>query len=99
MPVVIRDGSKPGFDADGPLVTYLNRYHRKRENIRFLAVCPLIVPDLWRNPSFIIITLSWSDPCRISVLSDHGKTNVCDSRVVHRIHEDAWLIGCKFVVK
>jgi hypothetical protein len=29
--------------------TYLNHDHRESENIRFLAMCPL-VQDLWRSP-------------------------------------------------
>ena len=31
-------------------VSNLDRDHRKRENIRFPAICPSAVQDLWRGP-------------------------------------------------
>ena len=94
MPVVIRDGSKPGFDADGPLVTYLNRYHCKRENIRFLAVRPLFAQDLWCSPSCSMTMITGGASNRIEVLSDCSKTKIRDPCVASGIHKDIRLDTC-----
>jgi hypothetical protein len=51
MPAVMRHGSESRLDEKNPFLTYLDHDHRERKNIRFFAVRPLIVQDLWRSPS------------------------------------------------
>ena len=68
--------------------TNLNCDHRKRENIRFLAICPPIIQDLWCNPSY-----------RIRVLSDHGETKVGDPCATGGVHKDVRLAMRQCVMK
>jgi len=39
------------FTRGESFAMYLDRDHRERENIRFLAVCSPFIQDLWRSPS------------------------------------------------
>lgn len=69
-------------------MAYLDHDHRKRENIRFFAIRPLIVQDLRRGPSRSMNVITKAASHGIQVLSDGSKTEICDPRVPCRIHED-----------
>jgi hypothetical protein len=95
MPVMIRDGSKPRLDLNNQFLTYLDHDHRERENVRFFAICPLLVQDLWRNPSRGMTVVSRGASHGIQVLSDRSKTKIRDPCVAGGIHKDIWLDACQ----
>ena len=45
-----RGGTEPKFELDNLFATYLNHDHPEREDIRFFALFPLSIQDLWRSP-------------------------------------------------
>jgi hypothetical protein len=92
----MRDGSKPMFDASNKFRPYLDRDHRESENVRFFAVRPLFVQDLWRSPSRGMTLLFRSTSHGIQALSGSSKAEIRDPRVVVGIHKDIWLYMCQY---
>ena len=78
--------------------TDLNRDHREREDIRFLAKCPPIGQDLRCNPSRTVALLVWNAPYRIQILSDHSDTTICDHCVAGGVHKDVQLVRYQYAV-
>jgi len=76
-------------------MTYLNHDHRKRENIRFSAVCSHLIQNLWRSPSRGLILIVRGASYGIQVLGDHGKAEIRDPRMARGIHKDIWLDTCQ----
>ena len=74
--------------------TYLNHDHRESENIRFLAVCPL-VQDLWRSPPCTVAMEIRDAQCRIQILGDSSEAKIRQTRMAGVIHKDVWLDGCQ----
>jgi len=79
-------------------VTDLNRDHRERENVRFLAVWPL-VQDLWRSPPWGEAALRPSVPDGIDTLSERSEAKVRDACTTGVVHKDVWLAGVSMVGK
>ena len=69
-------------------MTYLDHDHRKRENIRFFAVRPLLVQDLWRSPSCGETLIARATPYEIEVLSDQSKPKICDPCMASGVDKD-----------
>ena len=78
---------------NNPSTTHLDHNHREGENIRSLAICPLLVEYLWRSPScdMDIILVVWIVSHRIQALNDRRKTKIRDPWVAGRINKDIWL--------
>jgi len=66
---------------------YLDRDHRERENVRFLAKF-LPIQYFWRSPSRAGATLERGTPDRIQVLSNRGEAKACDACVTEVVHKD-----------
>jgi len=77
-------------------VTDLDHDHREREDVRFLAKCPLVGQDLRRNPPCTVPVLVWSAPHRVQVLSDDGETTICNHCMTGGVHEDVRLVGYQY---
>jgi hypothetical protein len=92
----MRDDSKPMLGVSNKFRLYLNRDHRESEDVRFLAVRPLFVQDLWRSPSCGMTLLFRSTSHGIQVLSGSSKAEIRDPRVVVGIHKDIWLYTCQY---
>jgi len=58
--------------------TNLDRNHRKRKDVGFLAICSSAVQNLWCNPSCTGTMLDRSVSYGIQVLSDRGETKISD---------------------
>jgi hypothetical protein len=67
--------------------TYLDHDHRKRENIRFFAVCASI-QDLWRSPSRGMAVLKRAAPRGIQALSDRGEAKIRDACVAEVVYKN-----------
>ena len=74
--------------ANNPFAKHLDYDHRKRENISFLAVCPLLVQDLRRSPSPDMALIVRGAPDGIQVLGDLGETKIRDPRMVVGIQKN-----------
>jgi len=72
-------------------VTYFDHDHRERENVGFLAVCPLLLQDLWRHPPWGVVTLKRGALDRIQVLSDHSEAEIHNARMTRVVHKDVCL--------
>ena len=79
-------------------VAYLDHDHRERENIRFLAIFPL-VKNLWRGPSQGEAMLVRSAPYGIQVMSDLGEAEIRDAYMTGVFYKDVRLAGCQCSVK
>ena len=71
-------------------VAYLDHNHREGEDVRFLAVCP-IVQDLRRSPSRGMVVLARGVWPGTNSRGDRCKTKIRDPRMAGSIHEDVWL--------
>ena len=80
--------SKAKLGANNPFVRYLDHDHRQRENIRFFAICPLLVQNLWRSVSRGVTSIIHSALYGIQVLSDCSKTKIGDSCTIRGIYKD-----------
>jgi hypothetical protein len=60
--------------------TYLDHDHRERENVRFLAICPLLDKDLWSSPSRGVTS----------------KAKIRDACTAGVIHKNVWLVGYQY---
>ena len=69
---------------------YLDHDHCERKNIRFFAICPLLVQYLWRSPSGVMDIASV-----VQVLNGHRKTKIRDPCVTVGIHKDILLDTCQ----
>jgi hypothetical protein len=74
--------------------TYLNHDHRESENVRFLAMYPL-VQNLWRSPPRTVTMLTRGTPYRIWVLSDCGEAKIRETRMARVVHKDIHLAECQ----
>ena len=74
--------------------TCLNHDHRKREGVRFLAIC-FPAQDLWRSPSHGVTVVTRGTPHGIQVLSDRSKAKIRDPRMTEVVHKDVWLVECQ----
>jgi len=84
-------GQASRFDVNHSLISYLDHDHRKGENICLLAVCPFLLQDLWRSPSYGKNPLTRTASYGIYVLSDRSKTEICDPWVTVGVCENIWL--------
>ena len=73
---------------------YLDHDHREGENVRLLAICPL-VQDLWRSPPCSETVLTRGALYRVQVSSDRSKAKIRQARVTGIIHKDIWLDMCQ----
>ena len=79
--------------------TCLHHNHGKRENVCFLAMCP-IFQDLWCCPSRgETITVNGSIPYGIQVLRDLREAKICDPWVSGVVHEDVLLADVNEIAK
>jgi hypothetical protein len=92
----IRYGGKPRLDAKNPFLMYLDHDHRESENVRFLAIRPLLVQDLWRSPPRGMALLFRSTSHGIQVLGDPGKAKIGDPRMASDIYKDIRLGTCQY---
>ena len=76
-------------------MTHLDHDHRERENVRLLAVCPLLGQDLWRSPSCGMTLIIQDNSHGIQAMSDRSQTEIGDPRMTSLVHEDIWLLGCQ----
>ena len=74
---------------------HLDHDHRKSENVRFLAMCPLVY-DLWHSPSQGVTMLTRGTLHGIQVLSDCSETKIHDMRSAGVIYEDVLLARCQY---
>ena len=84
---------------NGLSVTYLDHDHREGENIRFLAIRPLLVQDFGRSPSCGIIVIIRGAPDGVQVLSDHNETKIRDPCAASGVHKDVRLDTCQHAGK
>ena len=75
-------------------MAYLDHDHRERENIRFLAVCGLPVPDLRRSPAWAVTKVIRVAPYEIFVFDDRSVTKIPDARVTGVVYKDVRLAEC-----
>ena len=68
-------------------MAYLNHDHCKSENVRFLAIGPL-VQDLWSSPPRGVTMLTRRTTCGIQVLGDRGEAKIRETRMAGVIHKD-----------
>ena len=94
MPAIDKDGDKPKFGKNNSSLTHLDHDHCKRENIRFLAVCPRVVQNFGRSPPRSMPPVIANASNRIEVLSDRRKAKIRDSCMVIGIDEDIRLSAC-----
>ena len=69
--------------------------HCEREDVRLLAVCPLI-QDLWRSPSRGVTTMTRNALLRVQVLSDRRETKIHDARNARAVYKDVRLVECQY---
>ena len=91
---LVRNHNQPKLSHYILSVTYLDHDHRKRENVGFLTIIPL-VPHLWRNPPHGEPVLTRGAPHGIQVFGDLGETKVRDQYVTGFFHKDIGLVGCQ----
>ena len=91
-------GSEPWLSHVILSVTHLNHNHRERENVRFIAIFPL-VPNLRRDPPHREAILNRSTPHRMRVFGDLRETKVRDAYVTRVFHKDVGLVRCKWDMK
>jgi hypothetical protein len=78
----MREGIKPGLDANSTFATCLDHNHCERENICFFAICSLFVQDFRRSPSTDMTLIIQDILYGVQVLSDRSKTKTCDPRMI-----------------
>ena len=88
-----REDDKPKFGEQFVLM-HLDHDHRKRENIRFLAVCPHVVQNFGCSPPRSMAPIFRSTSNRIEVLSDSGEAKIREQCTVVPIDEDIRLDTC-----
>jgi hypothetical protein len=71
-------------------VTHLDHDHRERENVRFLAIYP-IVQDLWGSPSRGMVMVTRDAQLGIYACGDRSETKIRDPCMAVGIHKDIWL--------
>ena len=69
--------------------------HCEREDVRLLAVCPLI-QDLWRSPSRGVTTMTRNALLRVQVLSDRRETKIHDARGTGAVYKNVRLVECQY---
>ena len=69
----------------------LDHDHSKGKNISFLAVCTLLLQDLWCSPPRAMTVLTRGGPHGVQVLSNRGEAEIGDACATGIIHEDVWL--------
>ena len=80
-------------DSGGSPTTNFDDDHSERENVRFLAIYPLSVQNLWRSPSRYVALIGTRYGIRIS--SNCGKTEIRDPRATGGINKDVLLGMCQ----
>ena len=93
MPVRMRGGGEPSSTQISP--TYLDHDHHEGENIRFLAVCPLVIQDLRRSPPRGMTLIVRGALRRVRIRSDRREAEVRDPRVVVGVQENIRLDACQ----
>ena len=78
--------------------THFDHDHRERENIRFLAIFPL-VPDLRRGPLKVKVILKRDTPLVVQVPGDHREAKIRDARFTGIFDQDVSLVECQRDVK
>jgi len=75
-------------------VTCLDHDHRERENVRFLAIRPLL-QDLRRSPPRGVAVMTRRARYGIHILSDCSEAEIRDACMTGVVHKDVRLVECQ----